>query len=312
MRIVVVGAGGVGGYFGARLAEAGHEVTFVARGRHLAAVRERGALLVRSPLGDVRVDAGHFAESPADVHEADVVLVAVKLWDTEDVAAGLRHLTDRGARVLSLQNGVEKDTVLRRHLPDDAVWGGVCYIAAVIEEPGVVVHRGTLQRIVLGAYEGRPADGVAEFQQACVKAGIDAEIGADIARTVWEKYVFLTGLSATTTAVRQPIGVIRRNPGSRELLREVMAEAVAVGRAAGVDLDEGFADAQMAAVDSLPAGMTSSMAHDLERGNRLEVPWLSGGVVSLGQRLGVPTPRNRTVADILAPYELGRPAAPDA
>lgn len=308
MRIVVVGAGGVGGYFGARLAEAGHEVTFVARGRHLAAIRERGALLVRSPLGDVRVGAGHFVESAADVREADVVLIAVKLWDTEDVAAGLRHLTDRGARVISLQNGVQKDTVLRRHLPDDAVWGGVCYIAAVIEEPGVVVHRSQLQRLVLGAYEERPVDGVAEFHEACVKAGIDAEVSADIARTVWEKYVFLTGLSATTTAVRQPIGVIRGNPAARELLREIMAEAVAVGRASGVHLDEAFADEQMAAVDSLPAAQTSSMAHDLERGNRLEVPWLSGGVVSLGRELGVPTPRNRTVADILAPYEFGRPA----
>jgi 2-dehydropantoate 2-reductase len=311
VRVAVIGAGGVGGYFGARLAEAGHEVLFVARGRQLAAVRERG-LLVRSPLGDVRVASDAFVPTVADLAAhapADVVLVAVKLWDTEDVARRLAGVVGPGTRVVSLQNGVQKDAVLGRHLPPEAVWGGACYISAVIAEPGVVEHRGTLQRIVFGRYGGgRPAP-VAEFLAACLDAGIDAEASESIERVLWEKFVFLVGLSATTSAVRQPIGVVRATAGSRALLRDVMAEAVAVGRASGVELPADFAEDRLAFCDTLPAAMTSSMHHDLEQGNRLELPWLSGGVVELAAAAGVPAPRNATVADVLAPYVLGRPAA---
>lgn len=307
MRVAIVGAGGVGGYFGTRLAEAGNEVTFVARGRHLEAIRVNGGLVVRSPLGEFRAPSDRFVPALADVGPADVVLVAVKLWDTEGVAAGLRDLAAAGARVISLQNGVRKDAVLREHLPPQAVWGGVCYISAVIEEPGVIAHRGSMQKMVFGPYDGEDGARAEEFREVCAKAGVDAEVSADIARDVWEKYVFLTGLSGTTSAVRQPIGVVRRDPATRALLRDVMAEAAAVGRASGVHLDESFVEERLAFCDTLPAAMTSSMHNDLEQGNRLELPWLSGGVADLGRALGVPTPRNRTVADILAPYVQGRP-----
>ncbi|POX52799.1 2-dehydropantoate 2-reductase [Streptomyces sp. Ru72] len=306
MRIAVVGAGGVGGYFGARLAAAGHEVTFVARGRHLEAIRERG-LLVRSPLGDLKVPATSVVASIAELEPADVVLVAVKLWDTEDVAAQLADVVDDGTRVISLQNGVRKDAVLRRHLPTQAVWGGVCYISAVIEEPGVVSHRGVMQKVVFGPYDGADTPRAGDFLDACVSSGIEAELSSDIERVIWEKFVFLVGLSATTTAVRQPIGVIRSDVHCRELLRDVMTEAVQVGRAAGVSLDPRFADERLAFCDTLPAAMTSSMHNDLTQGNRLELPWLSGSVVTLGRELGIATPRNQTIADLLAPYELGRP-----
>ncbi|MFG2305343.1 2-dehydropantoate 2-reductase [Actinacidiphila glaucinigra] len=310
MRIAVVGAGGVGGYFGTRLAEAGNEVTFVARGRHLEAIRANGGLVVRSPLGEFRAPADRFVPDVGDLGPVDVVLVAVKLWDTEDVAERLRGLADGGARVISLQNGVQKEAVLRRHLPSEAVWGGVCYISAVIEEPGVVSHRGTMQKLVFGPYDAEETARAQEFRAVCEKAGVDAEVSADIARVVWQKFVFLTGLSGTTSAVRQPIGVVRADPATRGLLRDIMAEVVAVGRAAGAHLDESFVDEQLAFCDTLPATMTSSMHNDLEQGNRLELPWLSGGVADLGRELGVPTPRNRTVADILAPYVPGRPRVP--
>ena len=138
-----------------------------------------------------------------------------------------------------------------------------------------------------------------------MEAGIDATVSTDIARVTWEKFVFLVGMSATTAATRQPAGVVRSNPRTRELLRDVMAEAAAVGRASGIDLADDFVEERLAFVDTLPADMAASMYHDLVKGSRLELPWLSGGVVSLGERLGVPTPRNRTVTDILAPYELG-------
>ncbi|MEU8827424.1 2-dehydropantoate 2-reductase [Streptomyces sp. NPDC048636] len=311
MRIAVVGAGGVGGYFGARLAAAGGDVTFVARGTHLDAIREKG-LTVRSPLGELRVSPGAVVPAIADIEGADVVLVAVKLWDTEDVARQLRPLAEGGAAVISLQNGVQKDTVLRRHLPAESVLGGVCYISAFIEEPGVVVHNGTLQRMVFGGYGGERSGPARALLDLCLKAGIEAELSTDIERAIWEKFVFLVGLSAATTAVRQPIGVVRGDAGSRSLLHEVMGEVVAVGRAGGVALDPGFADDRLAFCDTLPPSMTSSMHNDLERGHRLELAWLSGAVATLGEELGVGTPRNRAVADILSPYALGAPAVPEA
>ncbi|WP_431773831.1 ketopantoate reductase family protein [Streptomyces cucumeris] len=311
MRIAVVGAGGVGGYFGARLAAAGSDVTFVARGGHLQAIQENG-LTVRSPLGELRVSPGAVVPAIADIEGADVVLVAVKLWDTEDVARQLRPLAESGATVISLQNGVQKDTVLRRHLPAESVLGGVCYISAFIEEPGVVVHNGTLQRMVFGGYGGAESGPARALLDHALKAGIEAELSPDIERAIWEKFVFLVGLSAATTAVRQPIGVIRGDAGSRSLLYEVMREVVEVGRARGVALDPGFADDRLAFCDTLPPSMTSSMHNDLEHGHRLELAWLSGAVATLGEELGVGTPRNRAVADILSPYALGAPAVPEA
>jgi 2-dehydropantoate 2-reductase len=308
MRIAVVGAGGVGGYFGARLAAAGNDVTFVARGRHLTAIRERG-LLVRSPLGDLQVPSDAVVPTIADLNPIDLVLVAVKLWDTEDVAAQLAHVVGPDTRVLSLQNGVHKDEALRKVLPSESVVGGACYISAAIPEPGIVVHNGTMQKLVFGEYEGQASHSLQEFLRHCREAGIDAETSDDIQRLIWEKFVFLVGLSGATSVTRQPIGVIRGNPHSRALLHDLMAEAVTVGRAAGVHLDAGYAEDRLAFCDTLPATMSSSMHHDLTQGNRLELPWLSGGVTDLGERFGVSTPRNRTVADALAPYESGPPAA---
>lgn len=307
MRTAVVGAGGVGGYFGARLAAAGHEVTFVARGRHLEAARREG-LLVRSPLGDVRTSPGAFVDSVARLGPVDLVVVAVKLWDTEDVAGQLASSNAGKAPVLSLQNGVDKDTVLRRHLPAESVLGGACFISAFIEEPGVVRHNGTLQSMVFGARHPSQEPVVADLLAACRDAGIDAETSDGIDKVIWEKFIFLVGLSATTAAIRRPIGVVRSHERSRALLREVMEEAVAVAQASGVPVDDTFAESRLAFCDTLPADMTSSMHHDLENGNRLELPWLSGGVADLAARLGVPAPRNRTVADILAPYVLGTPS----
>lgn len=305
MRIAVIGAGGVGGYFGARLAAAGHEVTFVARGAHLEAVRRSG-LVVRSPLGDVRTEPASVVASIAELGPADAVLVAVKLWDTEDVARQLRASTVSAAPVLSLQNGVHKDGILREHLTDEQVLGGACFISSFIQEPGVVVHNGTLQRIVLGAHRDGQKRIVEDLSAALRDAGVDTETSDDVERVIWEKFVFLVGLSATTAAVRRPIGVVRDHEETRRLLRDVMTEAVAVARASGVRLDEGFADDRLGFCDTLPAEMTSSMHHDLEQGSRLELPWLSGGVADLADRLGVPAPRNRTVADILAPHVMGR------
>ncbi|EHN78014.1 oxidoreductase [Streptomyces coelicoflavus ZG0656] len=307
MRIAVIGAGGVGGYFGARLAAAGNEVTFVARGGHLEAMRRSG-LVVHSPLGELRTPPESVVGSISELGPTDLVLVAVKLWDTEAVADQLRSSAARNAPVLSLQNGVHKDAVLRDRLTEEQILGGVCFISAFIEEPGVVRHNSPLQKVVLGSYGPGPTETGRAVLAAFRDAGIDAEASDDIERAIWEKFVFLVGLSATTATVRQPIGVVRAHERSRALLYDVMAETVAVARASGVRLDGDFARDRLDFCDTLPAAMTSSMHNDLDKGNRLELPWLSGGVVELAGRLDVPVPRNRTVADILAPHVLGRPA----
>lgn len=304
MRIAVLGAGGVGGYFGARLAAAGHDVTFVARGAHLRAIRQNGLRIV-SPRGDVTLRDVKAVDDIGSVGPVDFVMVAVKLWDTEQIAPQLRPLVEQGAAVVSFQNGVHKDDILRRHLPAHAIVGGVCYIAAVITEPGVITHNGAMQGLTFGEYDGTRSARLEALLDACRQAGIDADISTAIERLIWEKFVFLVGLSGTTSAVRKPVGVIREHPRTRAFLLDVMREVVEVGRAKGVPLAADFAQDRLAFCDTLPATMTSSMYHDLERGNRLELPWLSGGVVEYGAMLGVPTPCNRAIADILAPYVSG-------
>jgi 2-dehydropantoate 2-reductase len=196
MRIAVVGTGGVGGYFGARLAAEGNPVTFVARGQHLEAIQRNG-LTVQSSRGDLHLDNVHAVDSIRKVEAVDLILIAVKLWDTEEVASALTPLAEGGAAILSLQNGVEKDDVLRRFLPTESVVGGVCYISASIARPGVIGHHGAIQRIAFGESSGRESARTQVILEACRQAAIDADISLDIQRLIWEKFVFLVGLSGT-------------------------------------------------------------------------------------------------------------------
>lgn len=304
MKIVFLGAGGVGGYFGARLAASGCDVTFVARGAHLAAMRENG-LKVISPRGDVTISPVKAVETISQVEAADLIIVGVKLWDTASIAPTLRPLVEKGAAVMSLQNGVQKDDILKQYLTPSAILGGVCFISATISAPGVITHAAPMAKIVFGEFGSQTSSRAQAFLAACSKAGIDAELSPAIERAIWEKFVFIVGVSATTTSMRQPIGVVRGLPLSRALLLDIMKEVVAVGRARGVDLAPDFAENRLAFCDTLPPAMDSSMHHDLRSGNRLEVPWLSGGVVEMGGSVGVPTPLNRTIAAVLAPYADG-------
>jgi 2-dehydropantoate 2-reductase len=309
MKIAMMGSGGVGGFFGGRLAHAGYDVSFVARGAHLAAMRERGLVIESQAQGDIRVPKVRATDDPASIGPVDLVVLSVKLWDTESAARQIRPLLKPGTGVLSLQNGVIKDDILRRELGEAPVMGGVAYVATTISRPGVIHQVGTMQRIVLGEYDGRSSERARFLHQALLKAGVNAELSADVRRAIWEKFVFLVALSATTTSMRTPLGPIRENPRTRAFLLEIMREAVAVGRAHGVALPPDYAEGRLAFADGLPADMTSSMHHDLERGNRLEVDWLSGAVVQLGAAAGVPTPANRAVCDILALHAAGRPSA---
>lgn len=304
MRITILGAGGVGGYFGAKLAKSGCEVGFVARGAHLAALRENG-LLVESQLGDIHLPDVRVSDDPAAFGTPDYVFVCVKLWDTEAALRGLEGVKGPQTVFLSFQNGVQKDDLLRKLAGKSAVMGGVAYIGAGIGRPGVIQHTGTMQKLAFGEFDGSRSRRAAALLEACAGAGIDAELSADIRRAIWEKFVFIVGLSALTSATRQSIGPVRANPHSRALLLEAMKETVEVGRAQGVNLPEDFAEKRMAFVDTLPAEMTSSMHHDLEAGKRLELDWLSGAVVELGKAVHVHTPVNRAVSAILAVYANG-------
>jgi 2-dehydropantoate 2-reductase len=306
MKILVMGSGGVGGFYGGRLAHAGYDVTFVARGAHLEAMRAHGLVIESKAQGDIRLAQVKVTDDPASVGPVDLVLIAVKLWDTETAARAVKSNVGPQTVVLSLQNGVIKDDILQEELGAAAVVGGAGYVATHISRPGVILQTGTLQRAVIGEYDGRRTPRVEALHAALVKAGVEAEIAADIRRTLWEKFTFLVGLSGTTATMRMPIGPIRSNLQTRAFLLEIMKETVAVGRALGVALPENYAEDRLRFADSVPADMTSSLHHDLERGNRLEVEWLSGGVVQLGSRARVPTPANRAVWDILALYAQGR------
>ncbi len=305
MRVIVVGAGAVGGYFGARLLQGGCDVKFVARGAHLAAMRERG-LRVQSALGNVELPEVPVSDNPADFGTADLVLICVKLWDTESAARAVLPSLAPDTAVMSLQNGVDKEDVLRRILGDRAVLGGISYINSKILEPGIIGHTGKIQRLVFGEFDGTNSARAEAFLAACRNGGIDAEVSSNIRRAIWEKFVFIVGVSAATTTMRKRIGPIRTNPQTRQFLLDMMREVVAVGRAHGIDLDENFAENRLAFCDTLAPEATSSMHGDLNEGHRLEVDWLSGAVVKLAEMVGVQTPLNRAVNDILALHAQGR------
>ncbi len=304
MRIVIMGAGGLGGYFGARLAAAGNDVAFVARGAHLAAIRQDG-LRVTSARGNLHLRDVVATDDPSTLAPADVIIIGVKLWDTEAAATAVKPLMRPGTAVGSFQNGVGKDDVLAGILGREAIIGGVGQIGVVIASPGVIAHTGTMAKLIFGELDNRRSARVEAFLAACAAAGIDAAIADDIGLEIWQKFVFLVGMSAVTSTMRSTIGPIRANPQARGFLLDVVRDVVAVGRAMGVALPEDYAEQRLAMVDGLPPQMTASMQGDLARGNRLELPWLSGAVVEMGAGVGVPTPLNRAVRDVLALYVIG-------
>lgn len=298
-----MGAGGLGGYFGALLARGGADVWFVARGAQLAAMRSHG---LRVEPGLAHIDPVQVTDRPDEIGVVDVVLVGVKLWDTREALAAVAPMVGPDTAVVSFQNGVTKEDLLVEAFGADRVLGGVAYVATTVSEPGVITKTGALERLVFGELDGSASPRAQALLDDCVAGGIAAEVSPEIALEIWKKFVFLVGLSATTTTMRVPIGPIRSQPQARAFLLDVMREATDVGRARGVPLPADYAEQRLAFADGLPPDMTSSMYHDLARGNRLEVPWLSGGVVELGRSVGVATPLNRAVADILAVHAQPR------
>lgn len=310
MKIAVLGAGGVGGYFGGRLAADGNDVTFVARGAHAEAMRRDG-LRVLSPLGDLHLPRVQVMDDPLRTGLVDVVLVAVKMYDLEEAAALVRPLLQVDTAVVPFQNGVEARAILERVLGRRCVCGGVAYVAAGIEAPGVVRHAGGSARLLFG--EPRPSDSwrLDTLHAACEGAGIDAVLSPTVEAEVWRKFLFLAPFAAATCLARAPIGAVREDAAAWRGFVAMVGEAVAVARARGVaGLPEDAAEERVAFARGLPPGMRSSMLHDLEAGRRLELDWLTGAVVRLGAEAGVATPASEAACAALRSRAAGAPSAP--
>jgi 2-dehydropantoate 2-reductase len=305
MRIAAMAAGAVGGYFGARLAAAGHDVFFIARGGHRDAIAKNG-LKIESVHGDLHLPKPNVTDDPAKVGPVDIVLFAVKLWDTETAAATARPLLGPDSRLITFQNGVDSVDRLSAVLGADRVIGGAAYIATVIASPGVIRHTSAFARMRFGRADKKPDDTLNAFVNAGKAAKLDIDLSADIQTELWQKFIFLTAMAGSTATLRSPIGPIVADTELRGFFRSLMEEAFADGKAKGVALDAGYIDDRMDfVINKCEPGMKASMAHDLERGNRIELDWLAGKVRALGRELRIPTPASDTVYTTLKLHRMG-------
>jgi 2-dehydropantoate 2-reductase len=314
MRVAVFGAGAVGGYFGGRLAEAGQDVVFIARGDHLRALRRDG-LRVDSVAGDFVINPATATDDPAEASPVDCVLVAVKTWQLPEAARAMPPLVGSDGFVVPLLNGVEAPDVLSDALGPDPVLGGLCGLIAFREEPGHIAHVGADPWITFGELDGRRSDRVGRLEEAFRGTrGVRVTVSDDIVAAMWEKFMFITSTGGLGAATRTPFGVFRALPESRRLLELAMREVAAVARARGVATEEGMVARALKLTDGLPPDGTSSMQRDVMAGRPSELDAWNGAVVRLGREAGVPTPVHDALYGILLPQERrsreGVPATP--
>ena len=303
MRIAVVGSGGVGGYFGGRLAAAGADVAFLARGAHLDAMRARG-LRIDSPKGNLHLPRVTAESDPTAIGLVDVAFFAVKLYDTEAALAMLPPLVGPDTMVIGFQNGVETVATLTRAVGAAHTAGGVSYVSAVIAEPGVIRHT-AMDHLIFGMPDGSRSPQLEALLEACRPGGFQATLSHDITVDIWTKFVRLSVFSGMTAVTRGPIGVIVTDPELLGMLRAAVRETMAVAHAKGIAVPRTIDDDVTAAYKALPPQAKASMLEDLERGRRIELPWLSGAVVRLGREVGVPTPIHEFITTVLRPYVDG-------
>jgi 2-dehydropantoate 2-reductase len=304
MRILVIGAGGVGGYYGARLQEVGHDVVFAARGAHAEAMAAKG-LKVFSQRGDFHLPEVALLDRLETPGDFDLVLVCVKLADTQSAADIVKPLAGPGTAILSLQNGIDGEAILGSALGRDDIMGGVSYISAHIKEPGVIEHVTPHAKIVFGEFSGQETPRAKAILDAFSSARFESELVGDIERQLWRKFVLLSAFAGACTLRGEDCGTLRANPEGRQLYQDLVAEAVAVGRAKGIDLPLELEESVRGNLDKLPGPMKPSMLIDLERGKPLELPWLSGSVARLGDELGIDTPASDSVVAGLADRVMG-------
>ena len=307
MRVAVVGAGGVGAGYGAFLAKAGADVTFIARGAHLAAMKSNG-LRLESPRGDIHLSPTKATDDPASIGPVDVVLFCVKLWDVESAGATIKPIVGPDTAVIPLQNGIDASERLTPILGAEAVMAGVANIAATIMAPGVVRQTGTGLRMVFGELDGRRSTRGKAFADLCATAGIDGVLGESILGDLWMKFILLASNASIMALARLPVGRLRDDPDIGPWFARAYEEVALVGRAIRVALPDDAVERTLAFNRNAPPHLMASMAIDLVRGNRIELPWLSGKVVELGRKHGVPTPIHSLMYAMLKPYIMGKPA----
>ena len=305
MRVAVMAAGALGAYFGGRLAEAGHEVHFIARGAHKEAIEKTG-LQVDSPVGNIHLKSASVTDDPKKVGVVDVVLFAVKLWDTEKSGELSKPFVNKDTRVLSMLNGIDSVERLTPIL-GDVVCAAPTRISAVISAPGVIAHKGSFANFRCGFLDGREDARLQSLADEMRAAKVEATFSTNIRKSLWEKFVFLVGVSGATASTRSPMGPILADPDTRALFENLMRETEAVGVKSGVEI-EGEVTKLMQVASGMGGHIKASMLEDLERGNRLELDWLQGKVVELGKKLGVPTPANEYVYKTLKLLRNGQKA----
>lgn len=304
MKIAIFGSGAVGGYFGGRLAAAGDDVTFLARGAHLAALQQDG-LHIDSPAGSLHLPKVQATDRPQAVGPVDVVLFTVKLYDLDRAAATLAPMIGPDTVVITLQNGVEAVDMAARHVGKEHVAGGAAYIVIVIDKPGHLRHTaGDL--LVFGESDGTHSPRLVAFEEAGIRAGFHAKASTETETDLWIKFVRLSIWSGMTTVTRSPMGVIRENPELFAMMMTGIDEAIAVGRARGVAFPDNLVEETVKMIHRFPAESKSSMFDDLERGRPLELPWLSGAVVRLGREVGVAAPTHQFISAVLTPLVDGK------
>jgi 2-dehydropantoate 2-reductase len=303
VRFAIIGVGGVGGYVGARLAEAGHEVLLVARGAHREAIVEAG-LHLRSPLGDVTIHPARVAGDPVGSGPVDCVILAVKAWQVAEAARTAAPLLGPNATTLTLQNGVEAPARAAAVLGRERVLGGVAKIISFVASPGHIEHTGVPPSLIIGELGGRTSARVEALKAAfdCAR-GLEVSVASDIERALWEKYIFIASWAGVGAVTRAPLGVVRRVPETRRLIEAAAEELERVARARGVRLDAGAAQAVMAFIDRLPPEGTASLQRDIAAGRPSELDDLTGAAVRLGAEVSVPTPVNAFLLGALAPLE---------
>jgi 2-dehydropantoate 2-reductase len=303
MRIAVFGTGGVGGYFGGRLAQSGEDVIFIARGKHLQAMRQDG-LRVDSFNGDFRIQPVQATDDPQRVGQVDMVLVAVKAWQVPEAAVAMRPMIGEKTGVVPLENGVDAPAQLIAALGADHVLGGLCKISAFIAQSGHIRHVGIEPYVAFGELDHRLSQRVEALRQAFERAGVSVEVPKDIQAAMWEKFVFIAAISGVGAVTRAPAGVIRSLPETRQMLEEAIEEIVAVARAIKVNLPTEITANTIAFIDSLPPNVTASMQRDVIDGRPSELGSQNGAVVRMGLETGVPTPVNAFIYHGLLPQEL--------
>jgi 2-dehydropantoate 2-reductase len=306
MRIAIMGSGGVGGYFGGRLAAAGADVTFIARGAHLAALKERG-LRIESPLGDTEIPNVQATDDVRRAGPFDLIFFTVKLYDTEQAAEQIAPVIGASTVVVSFQNGVDAVQMLTKAFGAPHVAGGTTYVAAAVADPGIIRHT-AMDKLIFGSLDGGRVPHLESLLEAARAAGIDAVLSDRIMADIWAKFVRLTVFSGMTAISRSPIGPLLDDPDLFEMLQSALRESIAVARGRQIPLPDRIFDDIIQAFRSLPPQARSSMLEDLERRRRLELPWLSGAVVRIGQEVGVPTPTHRQIVALLRPHVNGHPA----